>query len=318
MYIVISEQVHADAIAALKDVADVVYDANLFKDRGRLVELVKDAEALIVRNATRVDRALLEHARNLAVVGRVGVGLDNLDLPALGARAVTVVWAPGTNAVSVAEYVLGAMLELSRRLSSVSRELHAGRWDRFAAVGSELFGKVLGIVGLGDIGGRLAKRAVALGMRVWASDPVLHGSSFAVQEVPVKLVGLDELLAGSDFVSLHAPLTEKTENLVDEAALQAMKSSAFLINTARGGLLDEAALARAVREGWIAGAALDVRRQEPPGDRDPLRGLGNVLLTPHVAGVTHESNRRASLHVADDVLRVLRHERPLTAVALRA
>jgi D-3-phosphoglycerate dehydrogenase/(S)-sulfolactate dehydrogenase len=312
--IVVSEMIHAEALSLLQHEAEVHYDPTLHAHRGVLAKALHQAEALIVRNQTRVDLALLEHARTLKVVGRIGVGLDNLDLACLRDKGVTVTWAPGTNAVSVAEYVMGAMLELSRRFGEASTRLHTGEWNRQAAIGSELYGKTLGIVGLGDIGARLARRAGAFGMRLLASDPVAHGSSYAVQEYDVELTGLNALLEEADFVSLHLPLLPSTRGLIGREALAKMRAHAFLINTARGGLIDETALAEALRERRLAGAAIDVRENEPPGESDPLRGLPNAILTPHIAGVTHESNHRASLHVARDVLRVLAGERPISPV----
>jgi D-3-phosphoglycerate dehydrogenase/(S)-sulfolactate dehydrogenase len=315
MRIVVAEHVDAEAIELLGAQAEVVYDPRLHEDATALTDALRDAAALIVRNKTFVGPELLAQAPDLRVVGRVGVGLDNLDLPALRERRVVATYAPGTNAVSVAEYVIGAILEFRRGFARASASLHGGTWDRQAAIGGEVFGMTLGIVGLGDIGARLAHRAQAFGMRILASDPAVHEGSLAVQEFGVVLVPLDELLAASDVISLHAPLVDATRDLVNARTLARMKSTALLVNTARGGLVDEAALAEALREGRLAGAALDVRRDEPPGPDDPLRGLPNVLLTPHVAGVTRESMRRASLHVAHDVLRVLRGERAVSVVA---
>ena len=309
--IVVSEYIHEDALGRLEPF-DLLYNPELFGEREALMKILQDADALIVRNGTRVDGELVRDAPYLKVVGRVGVGLDNLELPVLRERNITVTWAPGTNAVSVAEYVLGAMLEFSRAFARASAALHQGRWDRQAAIGTELYGKTLGIVGLGDIGGRLARRARAFEMNVLASDPVAHASSFAVQEYGLELTDLGTLLERADFVSLHAPLLPSTKNMMDAAALARMKPGSFLINTARGGLVDEAALADALQSGRLAGAALDVRVKEPPGENDPLRGLDNLILTPHVAGVTEESNRRASLHVAEDVRRVLTGQKPLS------
>ena len=312
MRIVISEDVDPQAVELLEEHAEVVFDPGVHADHERLQRALAGADALIVRNATRVDADLLALAPRLRVVGRVGVGLDNLHVPALRERGIVVTWAPGTNAVSVAEYVLGCMFELSRSFRAASAGVHAGRWDRRGAVGTELHGKTLGIVGLGDIGSRLARRAVALGLGVIAADPMIHESSYPVQELGVRLVGLDELLEAADVVSLHVPLVDGTRDLMSAARIARMKRGAVLINTARGGLVDEEALADAIATGRLAGAALDVRRREPPGDADPLAGLENVILTPHIAGVTHESLRRASLHVARDVLRALRGERPVS------
>lgn len=314
MKIIVSEHFHPEALALLQGTATVYYDAELFKDRDRLKEQLTDADALVVRNGTQVNADLLENSKMLKVVGRLGVGLDNLALDELKARGITATWAPGANAVSVAEYVLGAMLDLSRRFSRLSTAVHGGVWDRQAAIGAELYDKTLGIVGLGDIGSRLAKRAAAFGMKLLASDPVVHDNSFAVQEYGLELLELRELLERADFVSLHAPLLPSTQHLINAETLASFKPSAYLVNTARGGLVDELALADALKQGKLAGAALDVRENEPPGEGDPLRGLDNVLLTPHIAGVTEASNRRVCMHVANDVLRVLNGSAPLSRV----
>jgi len=314
MKIVVPEHVHDEAIALLQQRAEVVYDPRLHENEAALASALQEATALIVRNKTVVGPDLLAGAPELKVVGRVGVGLDNLDLAALRERGVVATWAPGTNAVSVAEYVIGAILEFARGFARASASLHRGEWDRQGAIGGEIFGKTLGIVGLGDIGTRLAHRGQAFGMSVLATDPAIHGSTLGVQEFGVARVELGELLEASDFVSLHAPLTDGTRDLVNASTLARMKPSAFLVNTARGGLVDEEALADALRNGRLAGAALDVRVNEPPGEDDPLRGLANVILTPHVAGVTRESMRRASLHVAHDVLRALDGARPMSVV----
>ena len=309
--IIISEPILEPALKPHQATFNIHYDPELFQKRDELKALLKNASALIVRNQTQVDTDLIAKADNLKVVGRLGVGLDNLDIPALKERGVVVTWGPGTNAVSVAEYVLGAMLELSRRFTKVSAELHSGAWNRQAAIGTELYGKTLGIVGLGDIGSRLARRAHAFSMKVVAHDPVVYENAFAPQEYGVGLLELPEVLK-SDFVSLHAPLLPSTKHLVNAESLKQMKPSACLINTARGGLVDEHALAHALRNGTLAGAALDVRASEPPGEDDPLRGLENVILTPHIAGVTLESNTRVSFHVVQDVVRVLQGQAPLS------
>jgi D-3-phosphoglycerate dehydrogenase/(S)-sulfolactate dehydrogenase len=319
MKIVVTEYLHQAAVALLEEPtrsleAEVHYRPELHRHMDALATELRDADALIVRNQTRVDETLLSRAPKLRVVGRVGVGLDNLDLPALRARGVTTTWAPGTNAVSVAEYVMGAMLEHFRRFAEASARLHQGEWDRQAAIGSEAYSKTLGIVGMGDIGSRLAKRARAFGMRVLAADPLVHHSSFAVQEYEVELTSLTALLSEADVVSLHVPLLPSTRHLIDADTLRHFKKAALLINTARGGLIDEPALASALKNGTLAAATLDVRESEPPGESDPLRGLPNVTLTPHVAGLTEEASRRSSLHVAEDVLRVLHGEKPLSEV----
>jgi len=313
--VVVSEWIDEAALARLAERHELVNDPRLFADRPRLLAALAGADAWVVRNQSRVDAEALAAAPGLRVVGRVGVGLDNLDLAALRAAGVAVTWAPGSNAASVAEYVLGALLHLWRRFDAATEHVRGGGWDRPAFMGHEALGRTLGVIGLGDIGARVARRARAFGLDVLASDPVLHDASYAVQELGVRLRPLEELLARSDAVTLHVPLVASTRSLIDAAALGRMRPGALLVNTSRGGLVDEAALARALREGRLGGAALDVRAHEPPGADDPLAGAPRLLLTPHVAGITVESNARASLHVADEVLRALQGESLRTPVA---
>ena len=316
MIIVVSEYLTNDALELLGAHAELRYDPEWHAQPDALARALGDADALIARNQTQVTASLLSHANTLRVVGRVGVGVDNLDLVALKAKQVRVTYAPGTNAVSVAEYVLGAMLDVSRRYRQVSARVHAGQWDRKRSMGSELSGKTLGIVGLGDIGTRVAKRAAVFGMRLLAYAPSKHLSSFAVQEYGVTLVPFETLLAEADFVSLHAPLTPATKHLLNAEAFKRMKASAWLINTARGGLVDEGQLATALQAGELAGAVLDVRDPEPPEATSVLHGLDNVILTPHIAASTHESLSRMAVHVSQDVLRVLSHQPPVSPLVL--
>jgi len=299
-------------IERLHTAGEVIYEPALWRARERLFALLNDCQALIVRNQTRVDAELLTHAPALKVVGRLGVGLDNLDLPALRARDIVVVTGGQANSIAVAEYAIGAMIALARRLPAADRSTKGGAWDRAAfGSGAELYGKTLGLIGLGDIGARVAKRALAFGMRVIAHDPLITPMHFAAAELGVALMPLEDVLRTSDFVSLHLPLLPTTANLINAERLALMKPTAILINTSRGGIIDEAALADALRTGRLGGAALDVRAQEPPMGDDPLATLDNVLLTPHIAGLTAESQARVCTTVADDVLRVLRGEQPL-------
>ena len=310
--VVVSEWIDAAAIQRLRERHEVLADPDLFADRPRLLASLADAEALLVRNQTRVDTELLDAAPNLRVVGRVGVGLELIDVAAAEARDVVVSWAPGTNATSVAEYVIGAIIALARRFEPATSHIVGGGWQRQAFMGREVAGATLGIVGLGDIGARVARRARALGMRLVATDPLVHESSRAVQENEVEVVAMDELLARVDALTLHVPLLATTRDLIDAAALAALRQGALLVNTARGELVDETALADALRSGRLGGAALDVRRREPPPSPDPLAGCPNLILTPHVAGITQQANARASAHAVDEVLRVLRGERART------
>ena len=310
--VVVTEWIDEAALERLRERHQVVYDVGLHRDRPRLFDALAEAEALVVRNQTRVDTQLLDAAPRLRVIGRVGVGLETIDVAAANARDVVVSWAPGTNATSVAEYVIGGVIALARRFGPATSHVAEGGWQRQAFMGREVAGATLGIVGLGDIGARVARRAQALGMRLLGSDPVVHESSAVVQEFGVELVTFEALLERSDALTLHVPLTATTRDLIDAQALGRMRRDAYLINTARGELVDETALAAALRSGHLGGAALDVRRSEPPAAPDPLAGCPNLILTPHVAGVTAEANARASAHAVDEVLRVLRGERART------
>ncbi|MCY0879242.1 MAG: hydroxyacid dehydrogenase [Firmicutes bacterium] len=310
--ILVTEFLDPAGLEILSQAGEVHYDPDLWRDAAALRARVQEADALVVRNQTRVTRALLEETP-IRVVGRLGVGLDNVDVRAAEALNVTVVVARGANATAVAEYVLAACFHFSRRLAWVGETTQAGQWDRTLG-GTELQGKWLGIVGLGDIGQRLALRARALGMRVAAHDPAVLTTHWAVLDCDVALMPLDELLASADFVSLHVPLTPETRHLLNRDRLRLMKPTAYLINTARGGIVDEAALAQALRENRIAGCALDVREEEPPASPDPLASDERVLLTPHIAGLTAEARQRTSLLVAEDVVRVLTGQEPRAAV----
>jgi D-3-phosphoglycerate dehydrogenase len=304
-----------NGIELLQAFGETTYDAALWKDRSRLFELLTPCEALIVRNQTQVNAELLGQAPKLRVVGRLGVGLDNLDLNALRERSVTVVTGGSANAISVAEYTLAAMLALARKLPAADRSTKGGAWDRATfGAGVELYGKTLGLIGLGDIGARVAKRAGAFGMRAIAHDPLITPAHFAAAEFGIALMALEDVLRASDFISLHVPLLPSTRHLINAARIGLMKPTAILINSSRGGIVDESALADALHARRLGGAALDVREHEPPGADDPLARCENVLLTPHVAGLTAESQERVCTAVAQDVLRVLRGEKPMFAV----
>jgi (S)-sulfolactate dehydrogenase len=305
MMIVISEFMDETAVASLRDRFEVIYDPALVDERPRLMERVQQADALIVRNRTQVDRALLSAARRLKVVGRLGVGLDNIDVAACQARKVEVIPASGANAAAVAEYVIGTALVLLRGQYASTDAVIDGRWPRTALLnGRELGGKTLGLIGCGYIGQLTARLARALGMEVIAHDPALAADDPALARVGIRLTGLEELLATSDVVSLHVPLTEKTRGLLGRERLASMKKGAILVNTARGGIVDEKALVELLKAGHLGGAAIDVFAQEPLPAGSPftaLRGASNLILTPHVAGVTQESNERVSAMIAQRV-----------------
>ncbi len=256
---------------------------------------IADADALIVRSATKVTAELLDRAKKLRAVGRAGVGVDNIDLDEATKRGVLVMSTPGGNAISVAEHTFALLLALARQVPRLDKAIHEGRWEKSSAAGTEVRGKTLGLIGLGRIGSEVAVRAEAFDMRVLAYDPYI--SEAAAHEISVELVPLEKLLAESDFVSLHTALSPATQNLINAATIQKMKKGARVINTARGELIDEAALADALRSGKFAGAAVDVFMEEPPTN-SPLVGLPNVIATPHVAGSTAEAQEEVGTQVA--------------------
>ncbi|MDR2787364.1 MAG: hydroxyacid dehydrogenase [Candidatus Accumulibacter sp.] len=307
--ILISEFMDEKAIDALRARYDVHYDPGLFGKKDELILEIRDAHALIVRNNTRVDARLIESAPKLRVVARLGVGLDNIDLESCGKRAIAVHPATGANARSVAEYTLAAILFLQRDVFSRSVETSAGKWPRNALSDTrEAYGKTLGLVGFGNIGQRVAKLAMPFEMRVIATDPAYPDDSPVWGKTGVTPRALHDLLREADFVSLHLPLEEKTRGLFDYATLSSIKRGAFLINTARGGIVDEQGLARLLREGHLNGAVIDVFSREPLEADSPFANLPNVCLTPHIAGLTRESNSRVSAIAAERVDQTLRQQ----------
>lgn len=305
-HILISEFMDVLAVRSLERRFDVEYRPALVDDPAALEAALPRADAWIVRNRTQVRGRLLAAASRLRVVGRLGVGLDNIDTEACGARGIEVIPASGANAVSVAEYVITAALGGLRGAYYSSRAVEAGTWPRqMLSQGREAAGKTMGIVGLGSIGVLTARKAAAIGMRVIAHDPFLPPGAEAWGHVEGPPRTLDELLAESDVVSLHVPLTPETRGLLGRERLARMKRDAVLINTARGGLVDEAALAEMLRAGRLGAAALDVFEKEPLPAGSALVGAPRLLLTPHIAGVTVESNERVSSLIAERVAEFL-------------
>jgi len=304
--IVITEFIDERALPALRARHDVLYDAKLVDDAARLMEEAAAADALIVRNRTQVRGDLLAALKHCRVVGRLGVGLDNIDVPGCEARGMKVIPATGANAQSVAEYVIGSAMLLLRGIYQHNAALAAGKWPRAAlSNGRETAGKTLGLVGFGSIGQLTAKLAKALGMQVIAHDAMLPAGHAAYAAHGVRAVGLDELVANADVVSLHVPLVDSTRGLFGAERIARMKKGAVLVNTARGGIVDEAAVAAALRSGALGGAALDVFAQEPLPSAPHFADCPNLVLTPHVAGVTAEANERVSFLIADKVLEAL-------------
>jgi D-3-phosphoglycerate dehydrogenase len=260
------------------------------------IEALTTADALIVRSATRVDRELIDAASSLRVVGRAGVGLDNIDVEAATSRGIAVFNAPDGNTVAAAELTMALMLSLARRVPGADRSIREGNWDRGRFHGVELRGRTLGLIGAGRIGGEVARRAQAFGMTVLAYDPYLAPERAA--ELGVDLVSLGELISSADVISLHVPLTDETRGLIGAEALGRVKKSAFVVNASRGGVIDESALATALVEGRLAGAALDVFETEPLRSDSLLRQAPNLVLTPHLGASTTEAQVGVARQVA--------------------
>jgi D-3-phosphoglycerate dehydrogenase len=257
-----------------------------------------DADALVVRSAVQADDALMAHAPKLRVIGRAGVGVDNIDAEAATRRGIVVMNTPGANAVAVAELTIGLMLALARKLPAANSTMHAGKWEKKSLQGMELRGKTLGILGLGRIGLEVAKRAKGFGLEIIGSDPFV--SAAVARENGIKLVTVDELVAGSDYLTLHVGLTPQTTGFINAKTLAKMKKGVRIINCARGELIEDAALVDALKSGQVAGAALDVFVSEPAKDT-PYHTLDNVILTPHIAGSTGEAQEAVGIQIARQV-----------------
>jgi len=306
MHVVITEFMDEAAVASLAARFDVSYDATLVDRPMELKALLADADAVVVRNKTQVDAELLAAAPRLKVVGRLGVGLDNVDMLGCKARSIEVIPATGANALAVAEYVIGTAMLLLRGVYASTDAVAEGAWPRAAlSNGREIAGKTLGVVGFGSIGRLAGRLARSLGMSVAAFDSQIRADAPIWREESAMPMALDDVLRTADVVTLHVPLTPETRGLLGAVKLALMKPDAILINTARGGVVDEAALAAALKSGKLGGAALDVFEDEPLPAGSPLAGCPNLILTPHVAGVTRESNVRVSTLIADKVAAAL-------------
>jgi D-3-phosphoglycerate dehydrogenase / 2-oxoglutarate reductase len=291
MKIVIADKISERGILLLKDTGwNVVMPA-----AASLPSELADADALVIRSATKATAALLEKAPKLRVIGRAGVGVDNVDMDAATRRGVLVMNTPGGNAVSVAEHTIALMLGLARAVPQANASIQAGKWEKSAFSGTEMRGKTIGLVGLGRVGTEVARRARGLEMKVLAYDPFVTPA--AAREVEVELLPLDDVLKQADVVSLHTSLSGSTEKMIDAAAIAKMKKGARLINCARGELIDEVALAEALKSGALAGAAVDTFATEPPKN-SPLVGLPNLIATPHIAGSTAEAQEEVGTAIA--------------------
>lgn len=302
MKIIVAEKMSSSALKLLQEPGWTVITPDQLN--GNLPAQLADADALMVRSAVQVDANLLANATKLRVIGRAGVGVDNIELEPATRKGIAVMNTPGANAVAVAEQTIGLMLCMARFLPRANESMHAGKWDKKSLQGTELRGKTLGIVGLGKIGLEVAKRARAFGMELIGHDPFVSAS--IAKDHGIKLATLDEVYAASDYLSLHVGLTPQTQNMVNAESLRKMKKGVRLVNCARGELIDEGALAAALQEGQVASAALDVFVKEPLKD-SPLQKMDNVMLTPHIAGSTNEAQEAVGQQIALQVKEYLKH-----------
>ncbi len=313
--ILVTEEIAESGLQILRDAGhDVEVRLGLSPDELR--EAVADASAIVVRSGTKVDAGVIDAAPRLQVIGRAGIGVDNIDLEAATRRGIVVVNAPQSNTLSAAEHTMALMLALCRHIPEADRSMHAGEWKRSAFVGVELADKTLGIIGLGRIGSLVAQRSLAFGMRLLAYDPYV--SSDRARQMSVELVSLEELCRRADVITIHLPKTPETVGLINKERIALMKPSVLIVNTARGEIVDESALASALHEGRIAGAAIDVYSKEPPGPDHPLLTAPNTILTPHLGATTAEAQDKAGKSVAEQVVAVLRGELAPFAVNVEA
>ena len=297
--VLVSDKLSETAVQIFRDRGvEVDYMPDLGKDKDKLAEVIGQYDGLAIRSATKVTDKLLEAATNLKVIGRAGIGVDNVDIPAASKKGVIVMNTPFGNSVTTAEHAIAMMFAVARQLPEASVSTHAGKWEKNRFMGVELFNKTLGVIGAGNIGSIVIDRALGLHMKVVAYDPFL--SEERAKELGVTKVDLDELLARADFITFHVPLTDKTRNILSRDAIAKLKPNVRIINCARGGLVDEEALAEALKEGRVAGAAFDVFAVEPATE-SPLFNLPNVVVTPHLGAATTEAQENVALQVAEQM-----------------
>ena len=301
--ILVSDKLGDAGVERLKQEPDIHVDVKTGLTKEQLAGTLSDYDALIIRSATKVDAEVLEGARKLRIVGRAGIGIDNVDVRSATSKGVIVMNTPQANAIATAEHTMAMILAVSRNTAQAHESVTQGSWERTKYTGQQLFDKTLGIMGLGQVGRLVVQRAKAFKMEIIACDPYV--SEDIGRELEIQLVDLNELLSKADYVSLHTSLSPETENMINEKTLGLMKPGAILINSARGKLVDEAALANALKTGVIKAAAIDVFRNEPPGQDNPLIGLPNILHLPHLGASTEEAQRDVALQIAEQVIDAL-------------
>ena len=309
--VLICDTIAEDGIRILEKAATVHVKTGL--KEAELIAEIPNYDAVMVRSATKITRPVIEAASKLQIIGRAGVGVDNIDVQAATERGVIVVNSPAGNTVAVAELTLGMMLSLVRKLSPANQSVHNGEWKRSAFMGSEIYGKTLGVIGTGKIGTEVIKRAQSFGMKVLGFDPFLTSTRAA--QLDIEATTIEEILKRADFITIHTPLTKETKHLINAESLATMKPTAIIVNCARGGIIDESALYDALKAGKLGGAALDVFETEPPTN-SPLCELDNVILTPHLGASTEEAQVEVALDVARQIVDVLGGRPPQSAVNL--
>ena len=295
----VSDKLSEAGVAILKETPGIDVDVKTGMSPDELLKVIGEYDALIIRSATKVTADVIKAAEKLRVIGRAGIGVDNVDTPAASAKGVVVMNTPGGNTVTTAEHAIAMMMSVCRNIPSATASVKESKWEKSKFLGVELSCKTLGIIGIGRIGSLVAKRAHGLEMNVVAYDPYI--SEEAADKLGVKLLSLEELYKTADVISLHTQLTDETKGMIGKEAFGKVKKGVFIINCARGGLIDESALAEAVKSGIVAGAALDVYETEPPSSDNPLLGLERVVMTPHLGASTGEALENVSVAVANQV-----------------
>ncbi len=298
--VLVTDNISEEGIKKLQEFGDVDVERDLNKED--LAACIADYDALVIRSGTTVTKEIIDAGKRLKVIGRAGVGVDNIDVERATEKGILVVNSPDANTISAAEHTFAMLLSISRKIPAANVSLKSGKWERKKHMGVEVNGKVLGTIGLGRVGSEVAKRAKGFGMRVVAYDPFI--SQDKAKELGITLLGFKEVLATADFITLHTPLTKDTHHMIGKSEFELMKDGVRVINCARGGILDEDALKEAIKAGKVAGAALDVFEQEPPNN-DDLLALEEVIVTPHLGASTTEAQRAAAVVIADEVIEAL-------------
>ncbi|MGK7345485.1 MAG: phosphoglycerate dehydrogenase [Candidatus Nitrospinota bacterium M3_3B_026] len=302
--ILVSDKLSGKGVDILRAAEDIDVEVKTGLSPEELLKVIPSYDGLIIRSSTKASAEVIRAAENLRIIGRAGIGVDNVDVEEASARGIVVMNTPGGNTVTTAEHTISMMMSLARKIPQASASVKAGKWEKKKFVGMELAGKTLGVVGIGRIGSLVVKRAHGLEMKIVAYDPFITAE--AAEKMGVELMSLDDVLGRADVITIHTPLTAETRGLIGREAFGKMKKGALIVNCARGGILDEAALAEAVREGVVAGAALDVFEKEPP-EKNPLLELDEVILTPHLGASTSEAQEKVAVAVAEQMVDFFTH-----------